>query len=187
MSKSPVAVEVEKRLAPAVVADAQSNVDGVVLFLKKNNLEFNADNVVAAITALHAENKILWEVDPVEVSPAELLRIQKQKEKQKAAAEDAKFRPGIRHVEETQNNNASAADKAKQDADAKQLANTKSAITTEINNYIKGHHTGNINYAATESGQAKLKGVAGNYLQLTNLDAAKRVLQAVRIAKSQLS
>ena len=187
MSKSQLAVEVEKRLAPAVVADAQSNVDGVVLFLKKNKLEFTATNVVAAIEVLHRQGNILWEVDPIEVSPAELLRIQKQKDKERAAAEDARFKPGVRHVDDIATDNTSAADKSKQAAEAKDLANTKSAITSECNNYVKGHHSGNINYAATESGQAKLKEVAGNYLQLTNLNDAKRVLQAVRIAKSQLS
>ena len=187
MTVQEVFSEIEKRLAPARIASLQTNADYIALYLKKSGLEFNVDNAVAAINALHAQGRILWEVDPVEVSPAELLRIQKQKDKERAAAEDAKFKPGVRHVDDVRADNATAADKAKQDAEAKALAQTKSEITREITSYVKGHHSGNVNYAATESGQAKLQEVAGNYLQLTNLADAKRVLQDVRSVKQQLS
>jgi hypothetical protein len=181
-----VLAEVHKRIAPAVIANLQSNADQIALHLKRNRLEWNADNVVAAINALHAQGKILWEVDPIEVSPAELLRIQKQKDKERAAAEDAKFKPGVRHVDAIAADNTSAADKAKNAAEVKQLETLKSEIAKEINGYFVGHPSGGRNYGRSEEGQTKLRAVAGNYQQLTNVDAVKRVLESVKTAKHRL-
>ena len=168
-------------------ADAQSNVDQVVLYLQKKGLDFTADNVVEAVWALHGEGRILWAVDPVAVSPAEAARRKRAEDAARMAAEDAKFKPGLRHVNDLAADNTRIADKGKNDVEAKALAQTKSEITREINSYFKGSRFGLPNYAATESGQAKLKAAAGSYLQLASLDEAKRVLQHVRSVKQQLS
>lgn len=78
--------EVNRRLAPAVLANLQTNADQIALYLKKSNLAFTADNVIAAVSALHAQGKMLWEVDPVEVEP-EPARVLTPREIETAAAE----------------------------------------------------------------------------------------------------
>ena len=181
-----VLVEVNKRLAPAVLANLQTNADYIALYLEKNKLEWNADNAVAAINALHAEGKIMWLVDPI--PPAQPTKAERDA---KAAAQQ--FRDSIKNkpkpyavVGDVQNINASDAQATKQAAEAKQLESLKAEIAKEINGYFVGHPSGGRNYGRSEEGQNKLRAVASNYNQLTSVDAAKRVLENVKTAKHKL-
>ena len=182
-----VLAEVNRRLAPAAIANLQTNADHIALHLKKNKLEWNADNVVTAINALHAQGLILWEVDPV--AP---VRPTKAELDAKAAAQQ--FRDSIKNkvkpyavVGEVQKTNAQDAQSAQKAAEVKQLQSIKDEISREINGYFVGHPSGGRNYGRSEEGQTKLRVVAGNYNQLTNVDSAKRVLESVKTAKHKLS
>jgi hypothetical protein len=105
----------------------------------------------------------------------------------KAYRDTIKNKPGRYTVADTQKDNAASAAKAKTEATAKELAAIKAEISREISSYSKGHPSGGLNYTATESGQAKLSKEAGNYQQLTAVEAAKAVLANVRAAKYRLS
>jgi hypothetical protein len=178
-------VEIEKRLAPARIANLQTNADQIALYLKKNKLEWSADNVVTAINALHIKGLILWEVDPIPPSqPTKAERDAKQAAQQ--YLDIIKNKPGRVSVADTQRFNTEAAQDAKKIVEAKQLETLKAEVAREINGYMKGHPSGGTNFGLTEAGQAKLRAVAANYNQLQSIDAVKAVLENVKAAKYRL-
>jgi len=179
-----VSQQLAQRLAPAVLANLQTNADQIALYLKKNNLEWNADNVVTAVWRLHEKALILWEVDPIPPP----VKSKAQAEAEQGAAMDRKQREN--HFASThQKSHVEAGESGRQqhivEAEAKELKTIKSQIAREIDGHIVGHHSGGINYTRTNSERGSLRSVLAQH-KCDTVEAAKRALSAVRIAKNKL-
>jgi hypothetical protein len=178
--------EVVKRLAPAVLANLQTNADHIAWYLQKNNLAWNVDNIQSAIWALHQNGRMLWDVDPVELSGREKALAQ-------AKAQEARQRRDYqnsikdRSPVEVAKKNAEDAAEAKKIAEAKELANIKSQIFREIDSYQVGHPSGRgYDYTRQDAGKKKLNEAAGNYLAIVSVTEANRVLENVKVVKYRL-
>jgi hypothetical protein len=124
-----------------------------------------------------------------DAAAVENARAQKQRDKERQEAEDQKWRkPKVPSVKEDVALNTSRIEKEKAQADQKACAELKAKIKAEISGYVKGHHSGTVNYSATEAGQRKLSEAAGNSFEnITVPSELTKVLEAVRERKAQLS
>ena len=196
-----IAVEVNKRLLPAVVLESQVNADYVIQRMERAKASWTADNIVATIWQLYKEGKILWDIDPVAPptpTPAQkqaaltkrLLAKQHEKDLE-AKNENSPAAVAAR--------NAAAANEQKAKNDAKELASLKGKIIREITSYTKGHQSGHQDYAGTQSGRDTLLAVLNGFGRVTfndmkdpvdvnivSVEAAKRALLAVEKAKVKL-
>lgn len=173
-----VSNELAKRLAPAKLANLQSNADQIALYLKRNNLEWTADNLEAAVWALDMKGLILWEIDPVAPSSPKPQDLIKQ-----GVEMDAKQRK--KHFEATHRIQHNTADEERRqrelvDAEQKKRVGAQAEIYRIINNYLVGHGGGGIDYSLTESGRKtlraiKVKDTKGHYCPILTLAKVKEV------------
>jgi hypothetical protein len=183
-------------LLPAIVSDLQVNADYIKHRMGALKLDWTRENIVAVVSALNVEGKILWDVAPVEKS-ARQKAIEDAKKQQAKMDKDAQDSSSTKQkdIQQIQKNNAQDAAEAKTAQEAKELKSVKSQIFSKIDGYFKGHHSGGIDYGSTESGKAKLRSVLAEKVggsasesldkllaRITTLQAAKEALQAVEKA-----
>jgi Skp family chaperone for outer membrane proteins len=151
-SYTEVGQQVSARLAPAQLQPLQTNADQIAHYIDRNGLNgLSVDDWMTAIWSLHAQQRLLWKVDPVEKSAKE------------KAAEDAKKEQARmvkdRSREQAVNNNTAAVAQAKAAKEAQELKSLRSQIRSRIESYRANHPSVGIDYARTESGQTALRSV----------------------------
>ena len=156
-----ISAEVAKRLAPAKLANLQTNADQIALHLKKNNLEWNADSVLTAVWALHEKGLILWEVDPVPPPLPKPKTLEQRDAEFRAKEEQRILREKIANSKPFDQTAKLAAAKAAED-EAKRQETAKNALNSLILDYTVNGLPGRIDDTKTEAGRAALRGIKIN-------------------------
>jgi hypothetical protein len=63
--------ETKQQLLPAVLSDTQGNADWIRHYMDKNQLAWTSSNVLQAVKALHAEGRLMWDVEPTSQTKAD--------------------------------------------------------------------------------------------------------------------
>src|SRR5882762_5089869 len=151
--------QLRQRLAPAQLSNLQTNADFIAHYVHRNKLNgLSVDDVLSAVWALHAEGKILWDVEPApaqrktpeqtqaEFDARELKRIKKE------AIENSK--PFV-HAE-------TLAAQQNAEAEAKLQEKAQAEINRLILDYSVNGLPGRIDFTKTLAGQAALRGIKIN-------------------------